>query len=574
MTYGVYRGIFLCGVLLLWGQDPRVAVELFRMGRYEEAYPHFKRLFERTKDYLWGAYAVECLLQEHRISDYHKWLQAERSKGRQSIWGVAWELRRRSLEGDTTANRDWQALLSQKDLTLAGLEALAEVAQRVWGRLDWQREALLHARRQNPTPAAYAEALTASYERDGDLAAAWREWLLLWRAQKVSSDTLLGTLKRYLGEGLSPDSAEIALLELWQSLPHSVVAALLVKLYLLTENYAEALRYARAAFRMERDCRWLYEVGWNAYERGLFSIAAEAFQALLTVGESCPYYNIVVGKYAEAEALLRNPRQALATVDSLFRKAPEVAALRLEKARWHLRLGEADSVFRLMEGFEPSTTPALAQKYILLSEAALQKGDFARSRLYLLEAESRLAQSSWQSEVYFQLARLAYFQGEFELAKTRLRLLKNNTQDDLSNDAIQLFWHIEDNLKPDTLPQPLQLFAQAELLRLQGKYSAALTLLDSVEKTYRGHPLTDDIFWFRAQYYLAQRDTAQARFYLKLLADYPDSESLFRDDALYLLGEISRSPKEAAEYYERLLRELPGSLYARLAQEKLQKWAR
>ncbi|MCS7298295.1 MAG: hypothetical protein RMK19_09165, partial [Bacteroidia bacterium] len=77
--------------------------------------------------------------------------------------------------------------------------------------------------------------------------------------------------------------------------------------------------------------------------------------------------------------------------------------------------------------------------------------------MYLLEIESRLPQSTWQSEVYFQLARLAYFQGEFDLAKTRLRLLKHNTQDDLSNDAIQLFWHIEDNLKPDTLITPLKL---------------------------------------------------------------------------------------------------------------------
>ncbi|MCX8112705.1 MAG: hypothetical protein N3E49_05870 [Bacteroidia bacterium] len=558
----------------LWAQDPRPAVELFRMGRYEEAYPHFKRLFDRTKDYLWGTYAVECLLQQQKVNEYGKWVQTERQKGKLSVWGSAWELRRRSLEGDTSTDREWQALVERNDLALPTLEAMAEVAQRVWGRLDWQRVALISARRLNPLPHAYAEALILSYERDRLLHLAWREWLLFWQAQAIPVDTLFSVLKRYLEDGVSADSVELSLLESWQNAPHPAYAILLLRFYLLTENYSEALRYARAAFRLERDCRPLYEVGWMAYERGLFSTAVEAFRLLLTVGEVCPYYNTALARFAEAEAILREPRRALALVDSLLKRSPYSTALRLEKARWHLRLGEADSVLRLMETFDPPTAAALAQKYLLLAEAAMQRGDFTRSRLYLLEVETRLAQSTWQSEVYYQLARLAYFQGEFELAKTRLRLLKYDTQDDLSNDAIQLFWHIEDNLKPDTLSEPLYQFARAELLRYQGRLAESFRLLDSLEKVYRGHPITDDVLWLKSQHCLAQRDSAQARTYLTLLADYPDSESLYRDEALYLLGELSRTPKEAAQYYERLLRELPGSLYARLAREKLQKWAR
>lgn len=561
-------------LVLLWAQDPRPAIELFRMGRYEEAYPQFRRLFERNRDYLWATYAVECLLQQQKASEYQKWLQSERQKGRLSVWGAAWEARRRSLEGDTASEQDWKALLSRSDVALPTVEALAEVAWRVWGRLDWQRMALVAARHQNPLPGAYAEVFIASYEREGQTSAAWREWLALWQARFIPSDTLLAVMQRYLSEGMPADSAEVPLLELWQRGPHPTLATLLLRLYLLTENYPEALRYARSAFRTERDCRPLYEVGWTAYERGLFSTAVEAFRMLLGAGESCPYHATVIRRFAEAEALLREPRRALLVVDSLLRREPHSAPLLLEKARWHLRLGEPDTVFSLLEAFDPPTTATLAQKYLLLAEAALQRGDFTRSRLYLLEVETRLPQSVWQSEVYYQLARLAYFQGEFELAKTRLRLLKHNTQDDLSNDAIQLFWHIEDNLKPDTLPEPLRLFARAELYRLQGRSAEALRLLDSVEKSYRGHPITDDILWFRAQEALTQRDTAQARTYLTLLADYPDTESLYRDDALYLLGELSRTPAEAARYYERLLQELPGSLYARLAQEKLQKWAR
>lgn len=578
----ISQGIpLLLGMVFVWGdisglygQDPRPAVELFRMGRYAEAYPQFRRLFERTQDYLWGTYAVECLFQQEKWSEYQRWLQTEKSRGRTSPWATAWEARRRSLQGDSLAEREWQILLQRTDLALPTIEALAEVAWRVWGRLDWQRTALTAARRLNPLPAAYAETFITSYMQENLLAPAWREWIRLWEVRGLPLDTLFPVLKAYLDQGLSADSAEAPLLEVWQRAAHPTIVTLLLRLYLLSDQLAEALRYAKAAFRLERDCRPLYEVGWVAYEKGIFSVALETFRYLLQAGESCPYYSIALTRFAEAEALLRAPEKALQAVDSLFHRMPELLSLRLEKARWLLRTGRADAVFPLLEGVEPPNASALAQKYLLLAEAALQKGDFTRSRLYLLEVESRLAQSTWQSEVYFHLARLAYFQGEFELAKARLRLLKHNTQDDLSNDAIQLFWQIEDNLKPDTLVEPLQAFARAELLRLQNRSAEALALLDSIQKAYRGHPITDDILWFKAQYFLSQRDTAQARTYFILLADYPDTESLYRDEALYLLAETSTSPREARQYYERLLQETPGSLYARIAQEKLQKWAR
>ncbi|MCS6896266.1 MAG: hypothetical protein NZZ60_09000 [Bacteroidia bacterium] len=560
--------------LPLLAQSPQIATEDFRMGRYEEAYPQFRRLFDKSRDYLWGTYAVECLLQQQKTVEYQKWLQSERYKGRLSIWGLAWEARRRYLEGDTNATQDWESIVGRRDVDIPTLEALAEIAFRVWGLLEWQRKALYAARRLNPSSAAYADVLISSYERENLFSAAWREWLNLWKARSIPTDTLSSILQGYLGNGLSADSAEGALLEIWQQNAHPTIATLLLRLYLMTEQYSEALRYARSCFRMERDCRPLYEVGWTAYERGLFTTASEAFRLIISAGEVCPYYATAVSRYTEAEALQRQPQRALAVIDSLLQRFPANAALLLEKARWHLRLAQPDSVISLMKNFDPPLISTLAQKYLLLAEAALHKGDFVQSRLYLLEIESRLPQSTWQSEVYFQLARLAYFQGEFDLAKTRLRLLKHNTQDDLSNDAIQLFWHIEDNLKPDTLITPLKLYARAEVLKLQNRHNEALRLLDSIQQTYKGHPITDDILWSKAQYFLNQRDTAQAKTYLALLADYPDTESLYRDDALYLLGEISSNPKEALRYYERLLREVPGSLYARLTQEKLQKWAR
>lgn len=567
------RGLLLA-FAVLFAQDPGEAIELFRMGKYEEAYPLFKKLFERQQDYLWGTYAVECLLQAGREGDYQRWLQSERTRNRLSPWGMAWELRRRFLRGDSTATREWETFLKRGNLSLAQIEALAEAAFRVWGQTEWQRIALQIARQHHPNPAAYAELLILSYERDNQLGPAWQEWLRLWQAQRISRDTLITVLGRYLQAGFPSDSAELTLLLFWQDHPHPDIARVLSRLYQQTGDYVEALRYARLLQRHEGDCQPFYEIGWNAQEKGLLSVAQEAYRFILQQGEACPYYASVLPRYLQIEALVRHPRRAAQVVDSLWRYNPTQPALLIEKAHWLLKLGEADSTLALLHPFEPSSASFLAQKYLLLSQAALQKGDFAQARLYLLEIESRLPQSSWISEVYFQLARLAYFQGEFELAKTRLRLLKNNTQDDLSNDAIQLFWMIEDNLKPDTLPEPLQLFARAELYRLQNQPEKAFQLLDTIEKRYRGHPITDDVLWQKAQHYFERGDTLSAKKYIELLADYPDSESLYRDDALYILAQLARTPAEAARYYERIIRETPESLYARIAQAKLRELAR
>jgi hypothetical protein len=122
-------------------------------------------------------------------------------------------------------------------------------------------------------------------------------------------------------------------------------------------------------------------------------------------------------------------------------------------------------------------------------------GDPIQARLYLLEVESRLPESAYLSTAYFKLAELAFFQGEFELARTRLRLLKNNTQDELSNDAIELYWLILDNLKPDTLTAPLLLLARALLAERQGNLSLAEELCDTLESQWKGHPVSDDVFW-------------------------------------------------------------------------------
>ncbi len=570
---------FVVWMGLLWGQSAASeAVLRFRMGQYESALPLFQQVYRQTGDKLWGSYVLECLLRMQSYEAADRWiLQQRKSRSLSDVWLKVWEGRQSLARGDSAAGFSlWQSVLKIPSAESHLYEDLAEVAGRVWGDFVWERYFLYEARRRLGSPSAYAEALIPSLEADRQYAQAWVEWLHLWQGARIATDSLLAVAYRYhMQEGVPLDSLEVPLLRLYQgTTPPSEYQRALVRFYLLAEDYSEALRYARALSRQTGQCEPLYEVGLAAEIASILEIAREAYRELIRTYTSCSAYEKAIPHYLTVESLLERPQRALEHTDSLLRVQGPRTPLLIEKARWLLRTGQASAVPPLLDSIQPPTTGLLAQKYFLLAEAALFLGDPVQARLYLLEVESRLPESAYLSMAYFKLAELAFFQGEFELAKTRLRLLKNNTQDELSNDAIELYWTILDNLKPDTLTAPLMLLAQALLLERQGDVTGALRLCDTLEKHWKGHPVSDDVFWLRARIMLAQGDTIKARSYLQLLADYPDTESLYRDDALYFLARLAKNEVEAARYYERLLKEVPNSLYARIAREALGALAR
>jgi len=564
---------------LVWGQSAASeAVLRFRMGLYEAALPLFQQAYRQSGDNLWASYILECHLRSQNYEAAERWLtQQKKSRSTPEAWLKAWEGRYLIGRGDSATGLTlWENLLKIPQADAHLYEDLAEVAGRVWGAFAWERRFLYEARRRSGSLFAYAEALIPSLEAERLYPQAWIEWLHLWLSGRLPSDSLLLVAHRYhKQEGVSLDSIEIPLLRLYQgTTPPPEYQVLLTRFYLLAEDYTEALRYARAVARQTGQCEILHEVGLAAEIAGALPTAQQAYQELLRTYPTCPATEKTIPHYLNVESLLENPQKALARIDSLLTAQGPRPTLLIEKARWLLRTGQAQAVPPLLNALEPPTTGLLAQKYFLLSDAALYMGDPVQARLYLLEVESRLPESSYLSTAYFKLAELAFFQGEFELAKARLRLLKNNTQDELSNDAIELYWLIIDNLKPDTLLTPLSLLARALLAERQGNLTLAKRLCDTLETQWKGHPVTDDVLWLQSRIALAQGDTLKARTYLQLLVDYPDTESLYRDDALYGLARLSKSEAEAARFYERLLREVPNSLYARIAREALGALAR
>ena len=167
-------------------------------------------------------------------------------------------------------------------------------------------------------------------------------------------------------------------------------------------------------------------------------------------------------------------------------------------------------------------------------------------------------------EAKYRNAKLSYYKGDFEWAQTQLKIIKSNTTEFISNDAIDLSVFIADNITLDTTLEPMLLFSQADLLKFQHKFEAANEKLDFLISIYPNHSLTDDVYWMKANLELDNRNFKEATEYLKRIVDNYSTD-LWGDNALFLWAEIEQfnlnNPEKAKELYEKLILDFQGSTF-------------
>jgi TolA-binding protein len=168
-------------------------------------------------------------------------------------------------------------------------------------------------------------------------------------------------------------------------------------------------------------------------------------------------------------------------------------------------------------------------------------------------------------EAKFRNARVSYYGGDFGWAQSQLNALKASTSKLISNDAIELSLLISDNFNLDTLTEPMEMYARADLLRMQRKFGLARQTLDSLATKHPGHALGDEILMMSADMFVqqGQLDTALV-LYNEIVSLHFDD--ITADDALFKLADLTHNTlgnlEEAQALYEKLLFDFPGSLHA------------
>jgi tetratricopeptide (TPR) repeat protein len=167
-------------------------------------------------------------------------------------------------------------------------------------------------------------------------------------------------------------------------------------------------------------------------------------------------------------------------------------------------------------------------------------------------------------EAKYRNARISYYTGDFAWAQTQLDALKASTSKLISNDAIDLSLLITDNFNLDTIFEPMEMFARADLLIMQRRFDEAKLTLDTLTSNYPGHALEDEILVVLGDLAMQEGDLESAiELYSSVVELHFDD--ITGDDALYNLAIIYDEHLgdfvKAEELYSKLLFEFSGSLY-------------
>lgn len=390
----------------------------------------------------------------------------------------------------------------------------------------------------------------------------------------------------------NPEMASLirsALLRAMQTHPDDIIfPEMLVWYFNALEDFAGAFQHAKALdLRLNEDGHRLMELGNTALANRDYGTARKCFEAVLEKGPRTPYFytasnEVLQVRYEELEAQLPPDLAAYRTLADDYRAALDALGLRTETAVMakdcaHVLAFYLGAVTEAIELLDATIAlPGLYDRIVAVCK--LELGDIHvfddniwEASLLFSQVELDFGDDPLGHEAKFRNARVSYFGGKFDWAQTQLDALKASTSKLISNDAIDLSLLITDNYALDTISEPMERFAQAELLALQHRYPEAEIALDSLMADWPGHALEDDILFRKATWARLNGRFEDALTFLEEITDL-HFDDVLADDALFWRATILENHlhrvEDALPLYEQLLFEYPGSLHVIEARDR------
>lgn len=209
-----------------------------------------------------------------------------------------------------------------------------------------------------------------------------------------------------------------------------------------------------------------------------------------------------------------------------------------------------------------------------LGDIYILKNEPWEASLLYSQVEKSQKEEIMGHEAKLRNAKLHYFNGEFELSREILNVLKKATTREISNDAIQLSLLIEDNTGLDTSETAMQSYSAIELLLFQNKNKQALDSLQTLFVKYKSHSLADEILWLRANTYLKINQSEKAlEDFENIMKNY--STDILADDATFGAAKIYEEKlgqkEKAMGLYQEILQKHAGSIFAAEARKRYRK---
>ncbi|HMV14396.1 MAG TPA: tetratricopeptide repeat protein, partial [Chitinophagales bacterium] len=389
-------------------------------------------------------------------------------------------------------------------------------------------------------------------------------------------------LQKIFTEEKNKDLLEKELLKRTQTHKRALVYLdLLIWLYMQRNDFDAAVLQAKSLDLLRNeDGGNVLRIARTAAIQQDFDAAIKGYQYVINKGPSFEWYvtaNLELIN-VQRDKIVNSPNYTIAQLLSLkktyqdfilnFKNEYTTTNAIIELAQLEaLYIHEIDTAIQLL-------LPIVENNYIaknLLAKAKLNLGDYYiidnqawESLLLYTQVEKSEKGNPLGEEAKYKNAKLSYYKGDFEWAQTQLKIIKANTSEFISNDAIDLSVFILDNLNTDDTDFALLLFAKADLLRFQNKLNAAEDTLNKIIAFYPSTALIDDILYMKYKIEKDRQHYEKAAAYLEeIVAQH--SDDLLADNALFYLGDLYqkylKDEEKAKTYYEKIILDFKDSTF-------------
>lgn len=363
----------------------------------------------------------------------------------------------------------------------------------------------------------------------------------------------------------------------------------------LHKDFEEAFVLAKALDkRLKMEGIFTYELANVAAENRDYNTAIEALNYIIKKGEDTHNYIQAKMKILDVKYMQLTESSPVKMVDAInleqdFRKALEENGIHSGTLDWIRKYAHllAFYVNKPQEAIDVLNQAMAAtrdnkeknQYKIDLADVQLYTGEIWDASLNYSQVDKDLPNDVLGNEAKFKNAKLSFYIGEFNWAKSQLDVLAAATSKLIANDAIYSSMLISDNLEEEEEDESdttgalfsnsegnlaLKMYAKAEFLIFQNKDDEALRALDSVMLLSPFGTLVDDALYQKALILIKQKSYFEAEKLLKrVIENYGDQ--LLADDAVFKLAELYeyylKDISQAMEYYQKILKDYSDSLY-------------
>ena len=574
--------------LYVSSQNVQMAYDYFRKGEYEKAANIYEKLFNKNRyNSQYYRYLLKSYQEMDAFNKAENLILSQQKKYPKRIellvdLGYNYKLQNNQAKADSL----FLVALKQFKKQPRKAITIGKVFQD-YHMLDRALQVFLEGKKANPK-SNYELYLAQIYGEKGNIDAMFEAYLNLIEKNKNYYTTVF----RYLSKFVTNDSEDEynkllkrQLIIRLQQNPNIAWNKLLSWLYSKQEDYHKALKQEIAIYKREGiSFINLFTLAKNAFQKNDSETGFKALQYIYDTAQDLDtkiraktemlFYQMYNAKNTESIQDVENsfqevfkefgngdltvPIQILYADFLTFKKNNPTQAIEVLKQAEKVALSKYKK----------------AQIKIKLADILVFNGKYNQALVTYTQVQQDVRSSDLAQTARLKIAKTSYFKGDFDWAKTQLKVLKSATSKLISNDALALNLLISDNIVDDTIRTALKKYAKADLLTYQNKNQLAIDTLSVLLKNFKGHSIEDEALFKQAELYIKTKQYQFAEHnYQKIIQI--DKEGILADDATYELGllyENELNDKEKAmKMYEKIIFEYPSSIYLVDARKRFRK---